>query len=62
MEKITLRMLVLAAATITPQLAAAEAQPVPAKHAEQLSAEELYTAKRPEVYCVHDSERKESDS
>lgn len=63
MEKLTLRMLVLAAATIAPQVATPAAEPAAqAKHTEELSAEELSAVKRPEVYCIHDSGKQESNA
>jgi hypothetical protein len=60
MEKVTLRMLVLAAATIAPQIVTPDAEPATqARQAEQLSAEELSAVKRPEVYSLNDVAQQE---
>jgi len=53
MEKISVRLLVLAAAMIAPNLLGSENQVVQVKHAEEINAEELKATTRAQQYCAY---------
>jgi hypothetical protein len=62
MEKISVRLLVLAAAIVAPALIAIENDVTQVKHVEEISSEELKATVRVYEYCAYSSHEAEQDS
>lgn len=62
MEKISVRLLVLAAAVIASNMVGAENKTGQIKHADQISAEELSATARAAEFCATYAENREEDS
>lgn len=62
MEKVSVRLLVLAAAVIAPNLIAIEKNVMEVKHVDEINSEELNATVRAYEYCVYSSHDAEQDS
>lgn len=62
MEKISVRLLVLAAAIIAPNMIGSEDKTVQVKHAEQISAEDLNATTRANEYYAYSNPEREENS
>ena len=58
MEKVSLKILILAAAAISPQIITPPAEAFKAKHVDELSVQKRDTITKSDVRCVYTLERK----
>jgi hypothetical protein len=62
MEKISVKLLVLAAAMIAPNMVRSDNKTVEAKHVDQINTEELRVVAKAEQYCVYSTADSEQNS